>query len=39
MGEATNMYPIFNDQTFRPNKISENKDYAIAKVFERGLMS
>ena len=42
--EAPNMYPNLsantsNDQQFRLNKISEVKDYFIAEIKERELMS
>ena len=40
MGEARNMYPNLNDQQqFRLNKISEIKDYFIADIREREIMS
>ena len=40
MGEAHNIYPNLNDQQqFRLNKINEVKDYFIAEVKERELMS
>ena len=40
MGEATNMYPNLNDQQqFRLNEINEIKDYFIAEIRERELMS
>ena len=40
MGEATNMYPNLNDQQqFRLNEINEIKDYLIAEIRERELMS
>ena len=40
MGEAHNMYPNLNDQQqFRFNKIIEVKDYFIAEIHERELMS
>ena len=42
--ETQNMYPnlianISNDQQFRLNKINEIKDYFIAEIKERKLMS
>ena len=42
--ETPNMYPnvnanISNDQQFRLNKINETKDYFIAEIRERKLMS
>ena len=38
--EATNIDPSLNDQQqFRLNKINEVKDYFIAEIKERGLMS
>ena len=42
--ETPNMYPnlnanISNDQQFRLNKINEIKDYFIAEIKERELMS
>ena len=40
LGEAHNMYPNLNDQQqFRFNKIIEVKDYFIAEIHERELMS
>ena len=40
MGEARNMYPNLNDQQqFRLNKINEIKDYFIADIREREIMS
>ena len=40
MGEVHNMYPNLNDrQQFRLNKIKEIKDYFIAEIKERELMS
>ena len=39
MGETTDMYPDLNDQTFRLNKIKEIKDYFIAEIRERELMT
>ena len=40
MGEATNMYPNLNDQQqLRLNEINEIKDYLIAEIRERELMS
>ena len=40
MGEATNINPNLNDKKqFRLNKINEVKDYFIAEVTERKLMS
>ena len=35
MGEATNMYPNLDNQTFRLNRINENRDYLIAEIHER----
>ena len=37
--EAPNIYPNLNDQQFRLNKINEVKDYFIAEISERELMS
>ena len=38
--KTSNMYPnISNDQQFRLNKINEIKDYFIAEIRERELMS
>ena len=39
MGEAKNVYPNLNDQTFTLNKINETKDYFIAEIRDRELMS
>ena len=40
MRETTNMYPNLNDQQqLRLNKITEVKNYFIAEIFERELMS
>ena len=40
MSEAPNMYPNLNDQQqFRLNKINKNKDYFIAEIKEKELMS
>ena len=40
MGEAPNMYPNLNSQQqFRLNKINQVKDYFIAEIRERELMS
>ena len=40
MGEAPNMYPNLNgQQQFRLNKINQVKDYFIAEIRERELMS
>ena len=40
MGEAPNTYPNLNDQQqFRLNKINRVKDYFIAEIGERKLMS
>ena len=40
MGEASNMYPDLNDQQqFRLNKTNKVKDYFIAEIRERELMS
>ena len=40
MSEAPNMYPDLNDQQqFRLNKISEIKDYFIAEIHQRELIS
>ena len=40
MDVAPNIYPNSNDhQRFRLNKINENKDYFIAEIKERELMS
>ena len=35
----TNIYPNLNDQQFRLNKISEFRDYFVAEIKERELMS
>ena len=37
--EALDIYPNLNDQQLRLNKINEVKDYFIAKIKERELMS
>ena len=44
MGEANIVYPnlklnLPNDPQFRPNKTNEIKDYFVAELKERGLMS
>ena len=40
MGKATNTFPNLNDQQqFRLNKINEMKDYSIAEIKKRVLMS
>ena len=40
MDEVTNIYPNLNDrQKFRLNRINELKDYFIAEIKERELMS
>ena len=40
MGEVPNMYPNLNDQQqFRLDKVNEVKDYFIAEIRERELMS
>ena len=39
MGEAKNVYPNLNDQSFILNKINETKDYFIADIRDRELMS
>ena len=40
MSEVSNMYPNLNDQQqFRLNKINKVKDYFIAEIRERELMS
>ena len=40
MGEAPNMYPNLNDQQqFRLNKINEVKDYFIAEIREREVIT
>ena len=40
MGEASNMYPDLNDQQqFRLNKTNKVKDYFIAEIRERELLS
>ena len=36
---SPNIYPSFNDQQFRSNKISKVRDYFIGEVKERELMS
>ena len=37
--ESLNIYPNLNDQQFRLNKINEIKDYFVAEIKERELMS
>ena len=37
--ETPNIYPNLNDQQFRLNKIGEVRDYFIAEIRERELMS
>ena len=37
--ETHNIYPNLNEQQFRLNKISEIKDYFVAEIKERELMS
>ena len=37
--EADNIYPNLNEQQFRLNKINEIKDYFVAEIKERELMS
>ena len=39
MAETHNIYPNLNDQQFRLNKINEAKDYFVAEIEERELMS
>ena len=40
MDEATNIYPNLNDQQkFRLNRVNEVKDYFIAEIKKRELMS
>ena len=39
MAETYNVYPNLHDQQFRPNKINEIKDYLVAEIKERELMS
>ena len=40
MSEVSNMYPNLNDQQqFRLNKINKVKDYFVAEIRERELMS
>ena len=39
MGETPNMYPNLNDRQLRLNTINEVKDYFIAEIRERELMS
>ena len=39
MGEATDKYPDLNDQRLRLSKIDGIKDYFIAEIRERELMS
>ena len=39
MAETHNVYPNLHDQQFRPNKINEIKDYLVAEIKERELMS
>ena len=39
MAETHNIYPNLNDQQFRLNKINEIKDYFVAEIKERELMS
>ena len=37
--ETPNIYPNLNEQQFRLNKINEIKDYFVAEIKERELMS
>ena len=37
--ETPKMYPNLNEQQFRLNKINEIKDYFVAEIKERELMS
>ena len=39
MAETHSIYPDLNDQQFRLNKISEIKDYFVAEIKERELMT
>ena len=39
MAETHNIYPSLHDQQFRLNKINEIKDYFLAEIKERELMS
>ena len=39
MAETHNVYPNLPDQQFKLNKINEIKDYFVAKIKERELMS
>ena len=39
MVETNSIYPNLHDQQFRLNKINEIKDYFVAKIKERELMS
>ena len=39
MAETHNIYPNLHDQQFRLNKINEIKDYFVAEIKERELMS
>ena len=39
MDEVPRVYPDINNQTFRLNKINELKDYFVAEIRERKLMS
>ena len=39
MAETHNIYPNLHDQQFRLNKIKEIKDYIVAEIKERELMS
>ena len=39
MVETNNIYPNLHDQQFRLNKINEIKDYFVAEIKERELMS
>ena len=39
MDEVPSVYPDLNNQTFRLNRINEMKDYFIAEIREKELMS
>ena len=39
MDKVSSMYPDLDDQTFRLNEINEFKDYFIAEIRERELIS
>ena len=39
MDKVPSVYPDWNNQTFKLNKINEIKEYFIAEIFERILMN